>query len=492
MKLFKIILISMIICTSLISQETVEEMMKQMQSDVQNEIDETNKAVKAYISEQDSLFAEFLKKEWELFKPESGIKREEKPKPVKIPSAPPIPKKEIKEETIVKPIKKIVIPEIKKEPVIIPKEIIITPKKHTKKISLDYYNRELNFEYDPKFYVPVQMPVKNKKISEYWNSISRIKVDFFLEQIKGYEKQLKLNDWGVYQLTYQTAQKFNQSEESTTLFTWYILTKLGYKVNIGYGSDFIALLAPAENMLYSTPFLTLSGEKYFVITSSNGKKNFSQIYTYKTEYSKSQRKINYEVKELPLLGGNKTVKNLKFKYKGVPYTVNSNFNDNIVEFFKYYPQTDFYVYFQTPISQSTIYSMIKSLKPIVENKSESEAVNIILCFVQTAFNYKTDNDNFGREKPLFPEETLFYKYSDCEDRSILFAHLVEKVLDMDVVGLKYKGHMATAVKFESNLSGDKIVYKSDNYLVCDPTYINAHIGQAMPQFKGKNPEIIAF
>lgn len=30
----------------------------------------------------------------------------------------------------------------------------------------------------------------------------------------------------------------------------------------------------------------------------------------------------------------------------------------------------------------------------------------------------------GREKALFPEESLFYNYSDGEDRSILFADLV--------------------------------------------------------------------
>ncbi|MBU4445318.1 hypothetical protein KJ656_09580, partial [bacterium] len=59
-----------------------------------------------------------------------------------------------------------------------------------------------------------------------------------------------------------------------------------------------------------------------------------------------------------------------------------------------------------------------------------------------------------------------------------------------VIGLNYPGHIATAVRFNSNITGDYITYNEKKYLVCDPTYINADIGQCMPRFKFADPEII--
>ena len=113
-------------------------------------------------------------------------------------------------------------------------------------------------------------------------------------------------------------------------------------------------------------------------------------------------------------------------------------------------------------------------------------------FVQTAFDYKTDDQQFGKEKYLMMEETLHYPSSDCEDRSIMFSYLVKTLLKLDVVGLDYPGHIATAVKFNSDLTGDRVTHNGKVYVICDPTYINADAGMEMPQFKNVEPKIIQF
>jgi hypothetical protein len=122
--------------------------------------------------------------------------------------------------------------------------------------------------------------------------------------------------------------------------------------------------------------------------------------------------------------------------------------------------------------------------------SEIEAVNLLLRFVQTAFKYKTDAGQFGFENYLFLEETLYYPYSDCEDRSVLFAWLVRSLLGLQVVGLNYPGHIATAVKFSDATKGDTVTFNHVKYVVSDPTYINATAGMTMPEFKHKTPEVI--
>jgi hypothetical protein len=142
--------------------------------------------------------------------------------------------------------------------------------------------------------------------------------------------------------------------------------------------------------------------------------------------------------------------------------------------------------------KDTAYSLLTQLKPIVEGQSETEAVNRLLRFVQTAFQYKTDDDQFREENYLFPLETLHYPYSDCEDRAAIFAWLTESLLKLDVVILDFPGHIATAVEFSQPAQGDSWKFNGKRYTVADPTYINANAGMTMPQYKGKAPKLVAF
>jgi hypothetical protein len=90
---------------------------------------------------------------------------------------------------------------------------------------------------------------------------------------------------------------------------------------------------------------------------------------------------------------------------------------------------------------------------------------------------------------LYP---TFVSYSDCEDRSIMFSYLVKNLIGLDVVGIKYHDHLATAVNFSSKVSGSGFNYKGKKYIVSDPTYTNANTGMAMPLYKSAKFEIIDF
>ena len=118
--------------------------------------------------------------------------------------------------------------------------------------------------------------------------------------------------------------------------------------------------------------------------------------------------------------------------------------------------------------------------------------NILINFVQTAFQYQTDEQQFGYEKPFFVEELFYYPYSDCEDRSMLFSYLVRKLLGLDVVLLDYPNHIATAVCFKGNVGGDYLMVNGRKYTVCDPTYIGASIGMTMPKFKTVAAKVLRY
>ena len=74
----------------------------------------------------------------------------------------------------------------------------------------------------------------------------------------------------------------------------------------------------------------------------------------------------------------------------------------------------------------------------------------------------------------------------------LFAWLTESLLGLDVVILSYPGHVATAVAFSGGVGGDHWAFNGKQYVVADPTYINADVGMTIPRYAGVTPDISAF
>jgi hypothetical protein len=106
-------------------------------------------------------------------------------------------------------------------------------------------------------------------------------------------------------------------------------------------------------------------------------------------------------------------------------------------------------------------------------------------FIITANSDKTDlikKDElvYGQEKFSFPEETLTNAYSDCEDKAMLFAVLVNKVYGLKSVALYYKDadHINIAIEsWKQNIKGN-FVFNDHNYVICEPTGKGFNIGES--------------
>ena len=68
--------------------------------------------------------------------------------------------------------------------------------------------------------------------------------------------------------------------------------------------------------------------------------------------------------------------------------------------------------------------------------------------------------------------------------------LVRDLIGLDVVLLYFPGHLATAVKFKTEVTGDYLDLENGRYIVCDPTYIGASVGMAMPECKRQEVQVI--
>jgi hypothetical protein len=121
-----------------------------------------------------------------------------------------------------------------------------------------------------------------------------------------------------------------------------------------------------------------------------------------------------------------------------------------------------------------------------------EIIDLLLDFSQKFTSYATDQDQFGRERYLFAEESLFYPSNDCEDRTILLASLVERYTGLKSIALDFPGHVNLAVNIPGETIGNFINFRGERFLICDPTYINAKSGMLAQQYKSERVKIITF
>jgi hypothetical protein len=337
-----------------------------------------------------------------------------------------------------------------------------------------------------------QLVKTNKRvIAKYWDIMSQTKYKKLISQIDKKSQELNLNDWAKYQLIYKLGNKIYSDKNIANLFTWFILVKMKYDTKVGYNQDKIYLLSTMKHKLFQISFFNLKGKKYYILTPNGKTKKIGSIYTYAGDYPKAKENLSFEMRKEIKFYNNIKQKDLNFKYEGRSYTINTKYSNDLIDFYKTFPQSDYNIYFDTKNSTPLSSTILVKLAPLLQGKSEIEAVNFLLRFVQTSFEYKTDQKQFDYEKVMFPEETVFYPYSDCEDRSIMFSYLVKNILGLDVVGVKYSDHLATAVAFSSNVSGANFKYKNKIYTISDPTYINANAGMAMPKYKDSKFDVIA-
>ena len=474
------ILFVILIASHLFAQDDFQKWLKKDMEQYQN-----------YLKAEDKAFSDFLKKDWEAFQATMGVKADTKPKPVSIPVAKEQEKPKI---PVGKPIKKVVaIPKPKPKKIPRPKpKPVVTPKANA--LHVNYKGVDFPVMPGGELHLQLSYPLNNKQIAAAWKTIASSNYNKILTQLDAYRKKMILNDWGFIELIHAyAAVKFRNKPNDARLLSWFLLVKSGYDVKIAYKENTLYLLMPSKETIYENPFVTIDGKKYYFVRFDTKPMDLSgKIYTYAGSYPKAEKTIALSIEYIPILRHKIDTKELRFQFEGKSYRVPVQYDHDVVDFFRNYPQTELKIYFEAPVSTAALNSLYRALKPYLEGKTQLQAVNFLLRFVQKSFEYKTDDQQFGREKYLMPEETIYYPASDCEDRSILFSFLVKNLLQLDVVALDYPGHIATAVHFEAYIPGAHVMFNGKKYVICDPTYINADAGMVMPQYKNVQPKILYF
>lgn len=443
---------------------------------------------------RDKEFANFLKKEWKEMHPSKAKKIVPvKPKPTAQPVITINKKKLIKSNPRIKAIG-IQLPKIENTPkqkINIPQPKVIIEEVKGKKefLTINFYASNIKIQYDSKFKIKIKEN-SEKAIANYWAEMSKTKYYSFLKASLEIKDKQQLNDWAYYLFLKKVASEVydKKNENEQTLFVWYMLTKAGYQCKVARIDSNISLLVTFENEVFAKPYIISEGKKFYILKPFQ---RGSRIYTYKESYPDTNLIMNLNIYKPLKLGEQFNTKKLSFNYQNKVHNLEIPYSTSNILFYSDVLSSNFNVYFDGQINDLTYKSLKNQLNPLLKGKTDKEKLNIILRFVQTAFDYKTDDAQFGKEKYFFVEEIFHYDFSDCEDRSVLFAYLVRNLLGLKVIGLNYPGHIATAVQINEDFNGDFLTYNDKKYIVCDPTYINADAGMAMPKFKNQTAKIIA-
>ena len=335
---------------------------------------------------------------------------------------------------------------------------------------------------------PILVKIDENSVADAWKQLSGDASVDVVRHCVDLRNKLRLPDWGYLKLTEKFADAVCPGDRNaSTLLQMFLLTQSGYKVRIGRKDNHLVILMPSKDTIYNYVYVTKNGIDYYVIDRS---KETGPIYVFDREFPREQQ-FSLAIIQQPNLPVNPDrSRRFSINYP-VSVNVDVTVNKNLIDFYNDYPLNSHWNYYaNASLSQDVKNQLYPALEKTFEGKRVPEAANILLHFVQKAFQYKTDQDQFGIERSLFPDETFYYPYSDCEDRAILYSVLVRELLGLDVILVHYPEHIATAVAFDEPVNGDYFDINGRRFTVCDPTYINADIGMAMTQFKSTPAEII--
>ena len=354
-------------------------------------------------------------------------------------------------------------------------------------LAVNFFGAKVNLNIDKRMSELKLNAVNPEAFASYWEQFSKLYYQTYIKSVTEFANQTNLNDWGIYKLIENTSKSLFSSANNQNMWMWAMLNQAGYRVKVAYNKSQTALLLPIIQEVYEKPYFMINGTKYYMLNTVN---HSGKLLTYADDFEMATKTIDLH---LPYSLNFNEIGSIIEKTTLLPeetQALNLKLNKVTIGFLASYPQTENAVYLNAAMSNDIKETLLGAIKTKIEGKSDVEAVAYILSYLHNSFEYKTDDDQFGKEKTFFPDEIFYYPYSDCEDRTVLFTKLVNSLVGLDVVAVLYRNHMAAAVAFNEPVEGHSFIIDGKTYTSCDPTYLNAPIGSIMPRYKDYNPHAI--
>ena len=319
-------------------------------------------------------------------------------------------------------------------------------------------------------------------------------------------KRHDFSDWTYYQMLKALTSKFyGEATNEAVLAQAFLYSQSGYKMRLAHDDSHLYMLSATRHFIYNKLFFSLDGDWYFML---DGKQN-EKLGICQASFPK-ESSLSLQITTAQRLAMNPTNERVLKSTKNPDFSFTIHSNKNYIDFLDTYPSstvnnnfmTRWSMYANCPLDESVRKQLYPQMKEKLQGKSELQAVQELLWWMHgnidlegviqdsDCFLYRYDEDVWGVDRAFFGEETLFYPYCDCEDRSILLSHFVRDVVGLDVVLVYYPGHLAMAVHFNEPVEGDYVMCEGRKFIVCDPTYIGSKVGETMPMVQNEPTTVI--
>lgn len=449
-----------------------------------------NEEFEAYRRKRNEEFAAYLRQKWEVVnaQPVKTLPKEKEIPPVVLPIDNPPPTRSPKSlpfDKVVKAPK----PQPQPQP---DYPFLEQPQQSEQQVAFRFFGTEGKVRIDRTKLLHLTS-LKEKAISDAWSALSEKKYTNLVYDCLDIREKANLCDWAYLKMVNEMATAvYGSWNNDAKLFAAFVFNQSGYKIKLARNSSTLYVLYASEHIIFGFSHFLCDGTKYYLFDKPVG-----QVETYKDNYQGVKPlslAINQE--QQFALSATPPIERKSRKYPTVAISYNSN--RNLLSFFDGYPQsmigedfcTQWSLYANVPMSRYMRDQVYPKLKAAISGKTELQAVEILLNWVQTGFDYEKDNIVWGRERVFFAEESLNYPYCDCEDRAILLTRIVRDLLGLKCILVYYPGHLAAAVRFNSQVSGDYIMLNGSRFVITDPAYINARVGMTMPDMDNSKASVI--
>lgn len=463
----------------------MREQFDRQQGKARQQFDDARKRAEAeyaaFRKKANAEFAVAMQRDWRHMGVEPAIPKPKEPAPPR-PSKPPVdqtpigtplPKGEVKP-----PIRQV-------EPVPLP--AIPEPQPMAPTMQFSFYGVPCSVHTESsslRFNLP---SLDERSIAKVWEQLSSERYDGVLHDCIEQRGRLQLSDWGYIQMVGKMSEKLlGKGRNEAVLLQMYLLAQSGYNVRIARCDANLVLLVPFNEVVYNYSYVTIDNIKYYILAP----KGQGGVFVCDVKYPREQV-ANIMMSRLPNLSGGAKRNRILHSYSRYNLNASVDVEQNLIDYLNDYPLSSAWNYYALAgLSDGVKAKLYPALRSLIDGKSKKEAAGVLLDFMHMAFDYATDQDQFGYERPLFADESIYYPKNDCEDRSIFYAILVRDLLKLDVALVVWPGHLATAVNFGENVEGDYFTYNGRRYTICDPTYLGASVGMTMPQFKNTSASLI--
>lgn len=349
-----------------------------------------------------------------------------------------------------------------------------------KKLVLNFYGHMLQFDLDGDFYsqrkkVFNDLPNEEKALL----LINDSQVNKFVASADEYAEQLNLDGMAYLILVQKVSSKISKGDEAfAVLFTYAALSKKGLDVLLAANEKRMTLYGSTTFNIKNVLYVVRNGKVYYDLSFDQKKEPMNEQLVNLPAIANA-KSIGLNKYSPPSLTANAEVKTIPFEYESNVYFFTIHLNQSLVAYYNDLPGIEISkIYLNYGLSEKGNHTLVEQLKDATAYMSKEKVVNFILAFIQS-LDYAKDAEVLGKEKFAFPEESMANEYTDCEDRSMLFAYLVREVAHLQSVGLLYtnSAHMNVAVEsWKKKEDSDFNAYEMD-FVVCEPSGKGFKAGQ---------------